>query len=68
MGYMKRIDIDAQNIFEEKISFLLDNLEDSIDELFKQLERAENLYTEHLLIESIGRCYYMYSLIQTEFW
>ena len=68
MGYMKRIDIEAQNIFEGKIYLSLDLLEKSIDGLFQQLERERNPYNQELLLESITRCYNVYSLMQIDFW
>lgn len=68
MGCMKEIDIQTQNIFEGVIRLSFDFLESQIDDLFKQLENEKDITNQYVLIESINRCYNVYSLMQMEFW
>lgn len=68
MGYMKDIDIQTQNIFEGKIHLSIEFLELQIDDLFKRLAHETDITNQYVLIESINRCYNVYSLMQIEFW
>jgi len=63
---MKQIDIEAQNIFEEKAYKILNELEEEIQNLIDtEIKRA---FQQEAILEAIRRLYYLYGLIQTEFW
>lgn len=68
MGYMKEIDIQAENVFEGEIILTLAILEKQINNLVKELEQEKNVLNQEVLIESIIRCYHVYSMMQIEFW
>ena len=66
MGYMNEISIEAQNIFEGKIFYLMDNIETEIEDLVNTSEGTK--IKQEAIIDAIIRLYQIYQIIQIDLW
>lgn len=66
MGYMNEISIEAQNIFEGKIFYLMDNIETEIEDLVNTSEGTK--IKQEAIIDAIIRLYQIYQMIQIDLW
>ena len=66
MGYMNKICIESQNIYEDVIFSLLDKIEIDIQNLLDLKFPNESL--QESIIDAIIRLYEIYQIIQVDLW
>ena len=66
MGYMNKICIESQNIYEDVIFSLLDKIEIDIQNLLDLKFPNESL--QESIIDAVIRLYEIYQIIQVDLW